>query len=104
MSHESRATKSSLFPAIGDDFDFYEDVFREAADFDARTGRQVLLKVFAIDFVDGAEEVDVRQVNRRLDDIIVREAGFFEDSADVLHALFSLFRRHRRKRSCLFPG
>ena len=65
--------------------------FGEAADFDARTGRQGLLEVFAVNFVDSAEEVDVRQVNRRLDDVIIRKTGFFEDSADVLHALFGLF-------------
>ena len=76
-----------LFPAVSDDFYFDEDVFRKMADFDARTSREGLLEIFPVDFIDGAEEIDVRQVYRRLDDIIVAEACFFQDSTDVLHAL-----------------
>ena len=85
-----RCRNKALFPAVSDDFDFDEDVFGKMADFDARPSRQGLLEIFAIDFIDGAKEIDIRQIYRRLDDIIVAETGFFQDSADVLHALFSL--------------
>ena len=85
-----RCRNKALFPAVSDDFDFDEDVFGKMADFDAGTSRQGLLEIFSIDFIDGTKEIDIRQIYRRLDDIIVAEAGFFQDGADVLHALFGL--------------